>query len=106
MIIQYGKIYGGIDPQLIEAEIFKVTISLTPQVTQQVISRDERTTKILIFCQAPKAREEIQELLNLKNREYFRKEILNPLLEPRIASANYSEKINESEAEILFFKEE
>ena len=37
--------------------------------------------KVLAYCIEPKTRTEIQEYLELKNRDHFRKAILNPLLE-------------------------
>ncbi len=37
--------------------------------------------KVLAFCIEPKSRSEIQQHLGLKDREYFRKAILKPLLE-------------------------
>lgn len=49
----------------------------TAQVTAQAESVEEQ---VLAFCQQAKSRAEIQEHLGLKDREHFRKEILNPLL--------------------------
>jgi len=37
--------------------------------------------ELLEFCTEPKSREEIQEYLGLKDREYLRLEILKPLLD-------------------------
>lgn len=50
----------------------------TAQVTAQAESVEEQ---VLAFCQQAKSRAEIQEHLGLKDREHFRKEILNPLLD-------------------------
>ncbi|HKM36545.1 MAG TPA: ATP-binding protein [Thiopseudomonas sp.] len=47
-------------------------------VTAQADSVEER---VLAFCQQPKSRNEIQEHLDLKHREHFRRAILNPLLD-------------------------
>jgi ATP-dependent DNA helicase RecG len=37
--------------------------------------------KILSFCETPRKRNEIQGHISLKDREYFRLYVLNPLLE-------------------------
>lgn len=50
----------------------------TPQATPQAGSAEEQ---VLVFCQQPKSRAEIQEHLGLKDRKHFREVILNPLLE-------------------------
>lgn len=84
-LVKYVQIYSNSLPQLIEEDIFKIIIPLTEQATQQVTQQatqqDERTKEILIFCSVPKSRDEIQTFLNLKDREYFRAEILKPLIE-------------------------
>jgi len=51
--------------------------TLTDQATMQATMQAE---KVLQFCIEPRSRNEIQSFLDLKNREYFRKEILNPLI--------------------------
>lgn len=82
-LYKYGNIFSGADPQLLEEDIFKIIIPLTPQAaqqaTQQATPQAMRTNMILEFCRTPKNREEIQNFLGLKDREYFRSEILNPL---------------------------
>ena len=81
-MMKYVEIYSKGKPQLIEEDIFKIIIPLTPQVTPQVTPQaDERIEKIMEFCIEPKTREEIQEYLNLKDRKYFQSEILKPLVE-------------------------
>ena len=42
---------------------------------------EQREKEIVRFCMTPKTREEIQEFIGIKNRDYFRKEILKPLIE-------------------------
>jgi len=70
------KIYSNSVPELIEEDIFKIIIPIPQQATQQATQQ----AKILEFCKTPKTREEIQHFLNLKDREYFRSEILKPLI--------------------------
>ena len=84
-IYKYNKIYSGADPEFIEGDVFKTIIPLTPQDTMQdamqaTMQDDDETGRILEFCKIPRSRIEIQEFLKLKNRDYFRKSILNPLI--------------------------
>ena len=51
----------------------QATMHATMQATMQA-------EKVLQFCIEPRSRNEIQSFLDLKNRDYFRKEILNPLI--------------------------
>lgn len=60
------------------AEGFVESQGVTMQATTQAETVDE---KILEFCLTPKTRIEIQEHLGLKNRDHFRKFILNPLID-------------------------
>ena len=52
-------------------------VSNTPQATPQA-------SEIIQFCREPRSREEIQLHLKLKDREYFRKNFLKPLIEKGI----------------------
>ncbi len=85
-IHKYGKAYFGYEPQIIEDEIFKIIFkasenSITPQVTPQVTPQDDERMKALIeFCIEPRSRNEMQEFIDIKDREHFRKKILNPLI--------------------------
>ncbi len=55
----------------------QATMHATDQATMQATMQAE---KVLQFCIEPRSRNEIQSFLDLKNRDYFRKEILNPLI--------------------------
>ncbi|HAX62248.1 MAG TPA: AAA family ATPase [Elusimicrobia bacterium] len=101
-LYKYCKIYSGANPQLIEGDIFKIIIPLTPQVTEQVTEQvtpqatpqdQDRIKKILEFCIKPKTRDEIQEHLGLKDREYVRLEILKPLLEQGLLHPTIPDKL-------------
>ena len=52
------------------------SIPLSEQVTEQV----KRRHKIIEFCNTPRSTSEIMDHLGLKHREYFRSEILQPML--------------------------
>ena len=103
-LFKYGRIYSGADPLLLEEDVFKMIIPLTTratmqatmptmQATMQATMQDEQTKKILEFCRHPKKREEIQSFINISNRDYFRKEILNPLLEKGLLHPTVPDKL-------------
>ena len=108
-LFKYGRIYSGADPQLLEEDIFKIIIPLsadvdpqdtaqataqaTMQATMQAAMQDERVQKILKFCRKPRKREEIQDLIGINNRDYFRKEILTPLLEQGLLHPTIPDKL-------------
>ena len=87
-LFKYCKAYCGHDPQLIEQDIFKFILPLTQQATMQATMQatvqDARTQKILYFCKEPRTREEIQNHIEIQNRDYFRKVILNPLITKKL----------------------
>ena len=80
-IYKYNKIYSGVEPTFIEGDIFKTIIPLTSQVTMQAnMQADEEVKDLLEFCVIPRTRSEMQEFMDLVNRDYFRKNVLNPLI--------------------------
>ncbi|KAF5425324.1 MAG: hypothetical protein C5S44_00415 [Candidatus Methanocomedens sp.] len=59
----------------------QVTMQATDQATMHATDQATmQAEKVLQFCIEPRSRNEIQSFLDLKNRDYFRKEILNPLI--------------------------
>ena len=94
---------GGV-PELIEEDIFKCIVPLTPQVTPQVTPQDERVLSIIDFCQTPRSREEIQNHIEIKDREYFRRYILQPLLKQEILKATIPDKPSSSKQKYYSIK--
>ena len=75
--------------------IFYLPNSSTYQATDQAIDQatDQATDQaILEFCKEPKTMQEIMHLLNMSHKTYFRKTILNPLLEKNILSLTIPDK--------------
>jgi len=65
-----------------------ISTTLTGQATDQVTMQATmhatmQAEKVLKFCMEPRSRNEIQLFLDLKNRDYFHKKILNPLINER-----------------------
>lgn len=56
-------------------------LRVAEQVAEQDNEQVSRQELILAFCSEPKTREEIQVLVGITHREYFRAKILKPLLE-------------------------
>ncbi|MFP4350374.1 MAG: Fic family protein, partial [Desulfococcaceae bacterium] len=57
-----------------------------------VTPQDEKILKILNFCQTPRSREEIQNLIKIKDREHFRKKYLRPLIKENLLSLTIPDK--------------
>ncbi len=80
-IHKYGKSYFGYEPEIIEEDIFKMFFKVKEDDTQQATQQaDERVKNLIHFCKEPRTRQEMQEFLKIKDREYFRTKILNPLI--------------------------
>ncbi|MBW2630791.1 MAG: hypothetical protein JRC90_03340 [Deltaproteobacteria bacterium] len=75
------------------------------QVTAQVTAQDERVQRILEFCQIPRAREEIQGFIKIKDREYFRKNFLQPLLQQGLLKLTIPDKPTSSRQKYYATKE-
>lgn len=86
-IFLFTKTYFGADPQMMEADIFKIVTPLTEQATEQAVRRN----KIIKFCKIPRSTSEIMDHLGLKHREYFRSNILQPLLDAGILALSIPE---------------
>ena len=84
-LVKFVKIYSQSKPQLIEEDIFKISIPVLPQrgdaVSRMIIKQDERMRTLLEYCRKARTRDEIQSFLKLKNRDYVRNFIIKPLLE-------------------------
>jgi len=84
-IYKYNKIYAGAEPTFVEGDVFKTIIPLNTQA-------DEEINRLLRFCKTPRKRNEMQEFMKLANREYFRKNILNPLIKGGLLKLSIPEK--------------
>ena len=81
--------------EFFEDEIFKTVISLggTPQATPQA-REEERTNAILEYCREARSMSEIQKQLKIKDRKYFRREIIAPLVKNKILELTIPDKPN------------
>ena len=96
-LFKYCRHYsGGKIPELIEEDIFKCIVPLTPQVTEQVTPQAtpqaERVEQICKFCQTPRSSKEIQAHIKIKDNKYFRKFLLRPLLEEKALKPTIPDK--------------
>ena len=70
----------------------QASMQATMQASMQASMQAERTAKILAFCEVPRGRDEIQQAINIHNRDYFRKYVLNPLLEQGVLGPTIPDK--------------
>ena len=94
---KYTRLYSGAEPKFIEGDVFEIIIPLTTgsmikvgsgaqdsaQDSAQVVIAKlnaETLNSLLQFSSVPRTREELQQFCNIKSREYFRKNILSPLV--------------------------
>lgn len=94
-MFKYNKIYSGADPEFIEGDVFKTIIPLVEQTSEQIgdnFSSEERINKLLAYCKIPRSRQEMQDYLDIKDREYFRIEILTPLIDSGLVIQTIPEK--------------
>ena len=113
-LFKYCRHYsGGKMPELIEEDIFKCIVPLTPQVTEQVAEQVteqvteqvEKSKKIIEFCKTPKSASEIMDFLGLKHREHFRAKIIQPLLKQGFLKPTIPDKPTSSKQKYYSTKE-
>ena len=112
---KYTKLYSGADPQFIEGDVFEIIIPLTTgsmtkvgpgtstvasgqveSASEQVKCASVQVEELIEFCIQPRTRSEIQEKAGISSREYFRKNILVPLLQSGRLVMTNPEKPNSS----------
>lgn len=86
-LFHYTKAYsGGVEPQSIEEDIFKVVVPLDERLmldNEQATPQDNENYSLMIldYCKIPRTRGEIQLFVAIADRKCFRESILKPLLE-------------------------
>lgn len=81
-IYKYNKLYSEAEPIFLEEDIFKTIIPLVQNVSEQAtIQATMQADKLIDFCITPRTRNEMQDFMNLKNRDHFSNKILKPLVE-------------------------
>lgn len=116
---KYTRLYSGAEPKFIEGDVFEIIIPLTTgslikvgssaqvsaqvgeQVSAQVSAQvdiaklnAESLNSLLQFSCEPRTREELQQFCKIKSREYFRKNILSPLVENGLLLRTIPDKPN------------
>lgn len=96
---KYTRLYSGGTPEFVEGNVFRTIIPLneaavlrvgpgahdsthdgTHDSTHDVKLEPDRLEALLAYCETPRSRQEMQDFCQIKTREYFRKNILKPLL--------------------------
>ena len=99
-LYKYTGIYsGGVDPRLIEGDIFKTIIPTTSQVTEQVteqateqVTEQDILAQLISFCRTARTAREMMDYIGLKHREHFRSEILKPLIDQKKLFMTFPDK--------------
>ncbi len=99
-LIKYGKLFSDKPVELIENDIFKTVVYVSDQASDQdtdyVSDQDtdhaEKQKLVLEYCKKPKSREEIQNHLKMKHKQYFRDNILNPLIDEGLLELTIPDK--------------
>jgi ATP-dependent DNA helicase RecG len=81
-------------PQATREVTQQVTDQATVQVTPQATGEGNRIQHLLVFCRSPRTRAEIQEFLQLKDREYVRIHVLKPLIENGLLTSTTPDRPN------------
>ena len=117
---KYTKLYSGADPQFIEGDVFEIIIPLTTgsmikvgpgtapvssgevgSASEQVKCASVQVEELIDFCSQPRTRFEIQEKAGISSREYFRKNILVPLLQSGKIIMTIPDKPNSSKQKYI-----
>ena len=84
-------------PPPLAAKVAAAPVDVRPTVQgakNQAVIQAERIEKILEFCKTPRYRSEVQAHVGIVNRDYFRKDILNPLIEGGLLAPTLPDKPN------------
>jgi len=81
-------------PTLPSSNIDEVSTAQESPARVQGPLYDDRIRKILEFCRTPRYRSEVQAHIGIVNRDYFRKDILNPLIEKGLLQPTLPDKPN------------
>ena len=115
---KYTKLYSGAKPQFVEGDVFRTIIPLneaaattvgpvlTSQVSTQVSTQvniqpvrqikleADKLEALLQFCSTARSRKEMQIFCEIKTSEYFRKNIVKPMLEHNLIKQTIPDKPN------------
>lgn len=67
---------------------------MTPQVSTQVKLDSSKLAALLDFCSVPRSRREMQDFCGIKTTEYFRKNIVKPMLKEQLIKPTIPDKPN------------
>lgn len=127
---KYTLMYSGAEPEFIEGDVFKIIIPLSvgsmtkvgpgtssavsEQVSEQVERASEQVNrplfiklepevyvKLISFCNEPRTRNEMQEFCGIRSREYFRAQVLKPMLQAGKITMTIPEKPNSSKQKYI-----
>jgi ATP-dependent DNA helicase RecG len=86
---KYAKTYGGNAPKIMDEKVFTTTIEF--KMMEQAIPQ-----AVLEFCENAKSSVEIMNMLELKDKKYFRTVIVKPLIEKGLLELTIPDKATSS----------
>lgn len=120
---KYTKMYSGGEPVFTEADVFTIVIPLSEvatatvgpsgqastevdtqvstEVTTQVKLPKEKLKGLLEYCTEARSRKEMQEFCEIKTAEYFRKNIIRPMLSAGLIEQTIPDKPNSSKQKYI-----
>ena len=125
---KYTKLYSGAEPEFIEGDVFEIIIPLTtgsmtkvgpgtsPVASGEVggevsgeVSSEVNSVKLdisklndlLDYCKEAKSRVELQEFCGIKSQDYFRKNVLIPLIDSSRLKRTIPDKPNSSKQKYI-----
>ena len=72
----------------------EVTTQVNPEITAQIKLSSEKLAELLVYCSTPKSRKELQTFCGIKTAEYFRKNIINPMIKNKMIRPTIPDKPN------------
>jgi len=113
---KYTKMYSGGEPTFTEGDVFTIVIPLSEaatatvgpgsrdttqvstqvgtEVTTQVKLSEEKLTALLDYCAEARSRKEMQAFCDIKTAEYFRKNVIKPMLNEGLIVQTIPDKPN------------
>ena len=121
---KYTKLYSGAEPEFIEGDVFEIIIPLTTgsmtkvgpgtspvtggevsgEVSGEVVSVKMdiiKLNELLDYCKEARSRVEMQEFCGIRSQDYFRKNILMPLLDSGRLKRTIPDKPNSSKQKYI-----
>ena len=96
-IMQYGRTYGGADPQLVEGDVFKMLMQV-PEFGKKSKAMNESgqieewIINMLSACTEPQKGTDLQKIMGISHRATFQRNYLNYMIEEQLIARTIPDK--------------